>query len=104
MVVVVVVVVLKLRRAIVLLLAGCSGECMHTSISASESHASILRSFSRSPRPVFTLFPLKFPNLHVYALSIKTRMVPDPYYGGADGFDKVLDLLEDACEGLLASM
>ncbi len=27
--------------------------------------------------------------------------VPDPYYGGADGFDLVLDLLEDACEGLL---
>lgn len=27
--------------------------------------------------------------------------VPDPYYGGAAGFEKVLDLLEDACEGLL---
>ena len=27
--------------------------------------------------------------------------VPDPYYGGADGFEYVLDLLEDACEGLL---
>lgn len=27
--------------------------------------------------------------------------VPDPYYGGADGFDLVLDLLEDACKGLL---
>lgn len=27
--------------------------------------------------------------------------VPDPYYGGADGFETVLDLLEDACEGLL---
>lgn len=27
--------------------------------------------------------------------------VPDPYYGGADGFELVLDLLEDACEGLL---
>jgi protein-tyrosine phosphatase len=27
--------------------------------------------------------------------------VPDPYYGGADGFEQVLDLLEDACEGLL---
>ncbi len=23
--------------------------------------------------------------------------VPDPYYGGADGFEQVLDLLEDAC-------
>lgn len=27
--------------------------------------------------------------------------VPDPYYGGAEGFELVLDLLEDACEGLL---
>lgn len=27
--------------------------------------------------------------------------VPDPYYGGHEGFELVLDLLEDACEGLL---
>lgn len=27
--------------------------------------------------------------------------VPDPYYSGAEGFELVLDLLEDACEGLL---
>lgn len=27
--------------------------------------------------------------------------VPDPYYGGASGFELVLDLLDDACEGLL---
>lgn len=27
--------------------------------------------------------------------------VPDPYYGGHDGFEQVLDLLEDACGGLL---
>jgi len=27
--------------------------------------------------------------------------VPDPYYGGPSGFEHVLDLLEDACEGLL---
>ncbi|WP_461633680.1 low molecular weight protein-tyrosine-phosphatase [Labilibaculum euxinus] len=27
--------------------------------------------------------------------------VPDPYYGGDDGFELVLDILEDACEGLL---
>ncbi|QLG89829.1 low molecular weight phosphotyrosine protein phosphatase [Chitinibacter bivalviorum] len=28
--------------------------------------------------------------------------VPDPYYGGADGFEHVLDLVEDGCEGLLS--
>lgn len=27
--------------------------------------------------------------------------VPDPYYGGDEGFELVLDLLEDSCEGLL---
>ncbi|QQS51191.1 MAG: low molecular weight phosphotyrosine protein phosphatase [Bacteroidota bacterium] len=27
--------------------------------------------------------------------------VPDPYYGGSEGFEQVLDLLEDACQGLL---
>jgi protein-tyrosine phosphatase len=27
--------------------------------------------------------------------------VPDPYYGGARGFDDVLDLVEAACQGLL---
>src|SRR5690606_31220914 len=27
--------------------------------------------------------------------------VPDPYYGGVEGFDLVLDLLEDGCEGIL---
>ncbi len=29
------------------------------------------------------------------------KEVPDPYYGGTDGFEKVIDLLNDACEGLL---
>lgn len=27
--------------------------------------------------------------------------VPDPYYGGPDGFDEVFDMLERACAGLL---
>ncbi|WP_342616824.1 low molecular weight protein-tyrosine-phosphatase [Rhodoferax sp. GW822-FHT02A01] len=28
-------------------------------------------------------------------------VVPDPYYGGPQGFDQVLDLVEDACDGLI---
>lgn len=28
--------------------------------------------------------------------------VPDPYYGGEDGFELVLDLVEDAAQGLLS--
>lgn len=27
--------------------------------------------------------------------------VPDPYYGGSDGFERVLDLVESACERLI---
>jgi protein-tyrosine phosphatase len=30
-----------------------------------------------------------------------TTEVPDPYYGGGEGFERVLDLLEDGCRGLL---
>lgn len=29
------------------------------------------------------------------------KEVPDPYFGGEEGFELVLDLLEDACAGLL---
>jgi protein-tyrosine phosphatase len=34
----------------------------------------------------------------------RAREVPDPYYGGEEGFEHVLDLLEDACGGLLESL
>ena len=30
--------------------------------------------------------------------------VPDPYYGGDDGFDKVYEMLTRACEGMLTSL
>lgn len=30
--------------------------------------------------------------------------IPDPYYGGEEGFELVLDLLEDACQGLLEKL
>lgn len=29
--------------------------------------------------------------------------VPDPYYGAAAGFERVLDLVEDACDGLVTN-
>ncbi len=32
------------------------------------------------------------------------KEVPDPYYGGQDGFNQVIDLLIDACEGLLTKV
>jgi protein-tyrosine phosphatase len=38
--------------------------------------------------------------------SVKTGEldVPDPYYGGTDGFDQVLDIVHAACRGLLAEI
>jgi protein-tyrosine phosphatase len=36
-----------------------------------------------------------------FATHHSEREVPDPYYGGSEGFDQVIDLLLDACEGLL---
>ncbi|WP_447955698.1 low molecular weight protein-tyrosine-phosphatase [Vreelandella sp. EE7] len=35
-----------------------------------------------------------------YADSVEAE-VPDPYYGGEEGFEHVLDLIESACQGLL---
>ena len=39
-----------------------------------------------------------------YLTKIKADEVPDPYYGGAAGFEYVIDLLEDACSGLLDTL
>lgn len=40
---------------------------------------------------LYLAFSGRFPNLNV----------PDPYYGGGKGFEQVLDMVEDAAEGLL---
>jgi protein-tyrosine phosphatase len=43
----------------------------------------------------------KVRRLTEFCLKHDSPVVPDPYYGGKDGFEHVLDLVEDACEGLL---
>jgi len=37
-----------------------------------------------------------------YAPKAGLREVPDPYYGGPEGFDRVIDLVEAGCAGFLA--
>ncbi|MES1925420.1 low molecular weight protein-tyrosine-phosphatase [Salinisphaera sp. T31B1] len=32
------------------------------------------------------------------------KSVPDPYFGGDDGFERVLDMIEDSTDGLLAEI
>ena len=39
-----------------------------------------------------------------FATDCDTDEVPDPYYGGANGFEQVLDLVEDASRGLLEAL
>lgn len=39
-----------------------------------------------------------------YSVDWDYAEIPDPYYGGEEGFELVLDLLEDACEGLLEKL
>jgi len=58
-------------------------------------HLELLR--ERCPRPLHD-------RLHLFTrwcLRHDTQDVPDPYYGGAADFEYVLDLVEDACDGLL---
>jgi protein-tyrosine phosphatase len=39
-----------------------------------------------------------------YAPDESVDEVPDPYYGGTDGFERVLDLVEAAASGLIKSL
>lgn len=39
-----------------------------------------------------------------YSRRYPGQEVPDPYYGGRDGFERVLDMIEDAADGLLDSL
>jgi protein-tyrosine phosphatase len=39
-----------------------------------------------------------------YCREHRVSEIPDPYYGGSRGFEQVVDLLEDACEGILKEL
>ncbi len=39
-----------------------------------------------------------------YAPQLETKEVPDPYYGGKYGFERVLDMIEAASDGFLKSL
>ena len=44
------------------------------------------------------------PELFLNFASSPDKDVPDPYYGGEQGFEKVLDLIHEASQGLLESV
>lgn len=39
-----------------------------------------------------------------YSSRFEVEEVPDPYFGGEDGFDLVLDMVEDAAQGLVETL
>lgn len=39
-----------------------------------------------------------------YCVNLNAHEVPDPYYGNISDFNKVIDLLEDSCEGLIETL
>jgi len=63
-----------------------------------EGNLSALR--HRCPRALQTRLQL----FMQYAKPGSVREVPDPYYGGPNGFEHVLDLVEDASRGLLEAL
>ena len=68
------------------------------SLTAAAKCARLISMISMAPTLVEEAKVIKmasFLRLHNYA-----DCIPDPYYDGAEGFENVLDLLEDACLGL----
>ncbi|TJZ72891.1 low molecular weight protein-tyrosine-phosphatase [Chitiniphilus eburneus] len=61
-----------------------------------EGHLALLR--RRCPEPYRERVKLFLD----FATRFHEREVPDPYYGGPQGFEHVLDLVEDGCRGLMA--
>jgi protein-tyrosine phosphatase len=61
-------------------------------------------------RTIRRLSPSKEDHAKVHVLrdfdpaSPKGSRVPDPYYGGPDGFEEVFDICDAACRGLLAHL
>ena len=55
-----------------------------------------LRSMADSPEEA-----AKVKRVTDYCQHYPVDCIPDPYYGGADGFENVLNILEDACEGII---
>ncbi len=46
-------------------------------------------------------YQYKIRRLTEFCKTKQAAIVPDPYYKGSEGFEEVLDLVEDACDGLL---
>jgi protein-tyrosine phosphatase len=68
----------------------------HWLLAMDEDNIAWLRRNRPAPAIGGTELLMSFARQHVGASE-----VPDPYYGGPAGFEHVLDLVEDACDGLI---
>ena len=99
------------RRTCALRLQAVSADMTYPNLGLVRLHPTTLESATsfgdwtgKSDRHAADLPPMykhKLALLMRYATEYDTAVVPDPYYGGNEGFNTVLDYCEDACEGLL---
>ncbi|MFT4175051.1 MAG: low molecular weight protein-tyrosine-phosphatase [Luteolibacter sp.] len=72
-------------------------ERFHLIVTMDEENLEYVRQLDESERFHERIRPLvSFCKVHTSA-----ERVPDPYYGGQKGFDRVIELLEDGCAGIL---
>lgn len=67
-------------------------------VAMDEANVDALQRIAASPEQTRKITPI---GPYIRLLRRHYDFVPDPYYEGAEGFELVLDLLEDACENLL---
>ena len=68
-------------------------------IAMDDENVRSLRSVARNENDL-----AKISKMTQYSKAFNYKNVPDPYYGGDEGFELVIDLIEDASEGLLEEL
>lgn len=69
-------------------------------IGMDSGNISELRELAPTPEAMAKIVPMA----RFFTIATRYDHVPDPYYEGAEGFELVLDLLEDACRNLYTQL
>lgn len=69
-------------------------------IAMDTENRSNLQRISRTPQDIAKIHLMR----EFDPLDDADQSVPDPYYGGIDGFEKVYKIVERSCEGLLVAL
>jgi len=62
---------------------------------ATPSHVRTLKRMASDPNEEMKIVPMTH-----FSKRISVAEVPDPYYGGPQGFEEAFDIIEDICDGL----